>query len=74
MHTPFFCTPNVALRSYRASYPTPPTPLHTEHCLGNNIGDKGAVALAPAISELKDLTTLVIDGKIANTPCVMQGE
>ena len=38
------------------------------------MGDEGAVALAPAIGQLKKLTTLQITGKIPNIPSAVQGE
>ena len=45
----------------------PLTRLRTEHRIGHYIGDKGVAALAPAIGELKTLTTLFIDGEISVT-------
>ena len=46
----------------------------TEHLLAQDMGVASAVALAPAIGQLKMLTTLSIRGKTIKAPYVLQGE
>ena len=42
--------------------------LHTEHCLAEKVGDKGAAALVSVAKKLSALTTLKIDGNIVKAP------
>ena len=78
-HVVLCCAPTLALCSRQMlrvlQYRTPYTFAHLTSTIGYDISDKGAVALASAIGELKSLTTLRLYRKIPNTrPVPVQGE
>ena len=77
-HVVLCCAPTLALRSRQIlhvlPYRTPYTFAHLISTIGLGISDKGVVALASAIGELKSLTTLHLQCKIPNTrPCRCKG-